>query len=70
MDEIIKKLEQQDKKTRRDLRVGGEDQEVSALDAYHHRRGDRSTAHRASLRDTDVSQRLQRLRILAARQAP
>ena len=63
MDETIKKLEQQD------LRVGGEDQEVSALDAYHHRRGDRSTAHWASLRDTDVSQ-LQRLRILAARQAP
>ena len=63
MDETIKKLEQQD------LRVGGEDQEVSALDAYHHRRGDRSTAHWASLRDTDVSQ-LQRFRILAARQAP
>ena len=40
------------------------------MDAYHHRRGDRITAHWASLRDTDVSQRLQRLRILAARQAP
>ena len=33
------------------------------MDAYYHRRGDRTTAHWASLRDTNVSQRLQRLRI-------
>jgi hypothetical protein len=69
VDETIKKLENSRTKNSTRSTRRGEDQEVSALDAYYHRRGDRSTAHWASLRDTDVSQ-LQRLRILAARQAP
>ena len=69
MDETIKKLEQQDKKLDAIYASAEKTRKYLALDAYHHRRGDRSTAHWASLRDTDVSQ-LQRLRILAARQAP
>src|SRR3984893_3537018 len=43
---------------RRDLRVGGENAEIFALDAYHYCCSDHTAAHRARLCDPLVSQHL------------